>query len=231
GIGSTEVFADWVTSPENPRFTTVIANRMWRRIMGVGVIEPVDDLRDDTAPSDPALQRELERLIEDLGYDLREFQRVLLHTDLWQREAAALSPDAPGGAAFVGPALRRLTAEQLWDSLVTLVVPDVDATLDPPDAGARAVYDEFERARQMTDQDLEERLRVEMLRLTDRKQYLRERSERRAEARAEGRRARTLAKRLSRARQRGREERAETLFAELLATGRTAAEIEQMLRG
>ncbi|MDC0937096.1 DUF1549 domain-containing protein, partial [Pirellulales bacterium] len=39
-------FADWLTSPENPRFAQVIANRLWRRTMGVGLIEPVDDLKD-----------------------------------------------------------------------------------------------------------------------------------------------------------------------------------------
>ena len=39
-------YADWITSPENPRFASVIANRYWKRMMGVGLLEPVDDLGD-----------------------------------------------------------------------------------------------------------------------------------------------------------------------------------------
>ena len=41
-----EAFAQWVTSKENPRFAKTIANRLWKKLMGVGQIEPVDDIRD-----------------------------------------------------------------------------------------------------------------------------------------------------------------------------------------
>ncbi|MFG0317322.1 MAG: DUF1549 domain-containing protein [Planctomycetota bacterium JB042] len=230
-IGSREAFAEWVTAPENPRFTTVVANRMWKRVFGVGLIEPVDDLRDDTVPSDPALMAALERLMKDVGYDLRAFQRVLWHTDLWQREAAPLDATAPGGPAFVGPALRRLSAEQLWDSLVTLIVPDVDATLAAPDEGAREVYARFDEALAWTDDDLRERLELETLRRTDRKAYQRARARERAEARAHDREVRKLAKRLERARQRERTRRVADLEARLAQLGVSTAEVEQAVRG
>ncbi len=47
---------DWLTSPDNPRFTQVIANRLWKRAMRHGLVEPVDDWRDDK-PTHPELLR------------------------------------------------------------------------------------------------------------------------------------------------------------------------------
>ena len=60
-------------------------------------------------------------------FDLREFQRVLFNSQTYQRAASA-SPDLEKGPyLFPGPLVRRLTAEQVWDSLVVLSVgPDVD---------------------------------------------------------------------------------------------------------
>ena len=48
-----QAYAEWLTSPANPRFPTVVANRYWRRMMGVGLIEPVDDMRDGVEASHP----------------------------------------------------------------------------------------------------------------------------------------------------------------------------------
>lgn len=243
-VDSRQAFAEWLASPDNPRFTTVIANRMWKRVMGVGLIEPVDDLRDDTVASDPALMAELERLMRDVGYDLRQFQRVLLHTDLWQREAMApggfgdqaetgaeVASAAPIGTAFAGPALRRMTAEQLWDSLVTLIIPDVDATLAAPGYGAREVYARFEEAGSMSDEELREWVEIEQLRVTDKKQYKRERARQNADERTEVRRARSLVKKLGRAQRRGRDRLVRELTVRLEQLGWTTAEVEQALRG
>ena len=64
-------FGDWLTSPDNERFTQIIANRLWKRVMGRGLIEPVDDLRDDTVASHPELFKYLVQLMKDLHYDMR----------------------------------------------------------------------------------------------------------------------------------------------------------------
>jgi hypothetical protein len=152
-IGSRSAFADWLTSPHNPRFGRVIANRIWKRAFGRGIIEPVDDIRDSSVPSNPALMEYLEELMVELGYDLRAFSRVLYNTDSYQREAtrAAVPLDATYG--FPGPLLRRMTGEQMWDSLLTLAVEDVDATLAAPDAKAEAVYTRYEDITAMSAED------------------------------------------------------------------------------
>jgi hypothetical protein len=50
---------------ENPRFTTVIANRLWKKAMGMGLIEPVDEITDSTVPSNPQLMTFLEETMKD----------------------------------------------------------------------------------------------------------------------------------------------------------------------
>ena len=44
------VLADWITSEDNPRFTTMIANRIWKHVFGAALIEPIDTMMDDTLP-------------------------------------------------------------------------------------------------------------------------------------------------------------------------------------
>lgn len=120
-------FGEWLTSPENPRFTKVMANRMWKRAMGVGLIEPVDDFRSDTKASNPELMDYLEKLLADLDYDLQAFQRILYNTKTYQREASLEEPVPGAPYYFAGPILRRMTAEQVWDSIVSMVVDSPDA--------------------------------------------------------------------------------------------------------
>ena len=120
-------FAKWMTSPDNPRFAMTIANRMWKHIFGVGVKEPVTDLDDPNASVNPALLHHLANEMVRLKFDLKQFLRVLCNTQTYQREATSheLADNTP--YLFPGPILRRMTAEQAWDSCATLVVgADVD---------------------------------------------------------------------------------------------------------
>lgn len=121
-----EAFGDWLTSPENPRFTKVIANRLWKRAFGLGLIEPVDDLRENSVAPNAPLMAYLEQLMRDLDYDLQAFQRIVYRTKAYQREATD-EEHVPGAPYyFAGPILRRMTAEQIWDSLVAMTVSDPD---------------------------------------------------------------------------------------------------------
>lgn len=107
------------------RFAQVIANRMWKKVMGTGLIEPVDSIRNDTVASNPELMDFLSRLMVTVKYDLRQFQEIIYTTEAYQREA--VRQDVTEEAyAFQGAKLRRLTAEQVWDSLMTLAVPEID---------------------------------------------------------------------------------------------------------
>lgn len=137
------VYARWMTSPKNPRFTTVIANRLWKRTFGIGLIEPVDDMKDGIDPSNPALMKFLVAQMIDLKYDLKQSQRMLFNTKTYQREVTAREVTAEETYRFPGPVLRRLSAEQLWDSLMTMTIPDVDLRKGPPNRARRYTDGEY----------------------------------------------------------------------------------------
>lgn len=121
-----EGYAQWMTSSENPRFSKVIANRLWKRVFGVGVIEPVDDIRDDTTPSNPELMAHLEKLMIEHNYDIKQFLRILYNVKAFRRETSTEEIVSGEPYHFPGPILQRMSAEQLWDSFITLSIPYVD---------------------------------------------------------------------------------------------------------
>ena len=126
-----ESFASWVTSPDNPYFTKVIANRLWARTFGHGLVDPVDDWRDDSPSAHPAILAYLETTMKGAKYDLRQFLRILYHTQLFQRECLREEPAMGEPLAFRGPVLTRMSAEQLFDSFLVLTRPKIDDTASP----------------------------------------------------------------------------------------------------
>ena len=126
-----DVFADWLTSPQNPRFARNITNRIWKKAFGIGLIEPVNDIRDDSKCSNPEVMEFLTAELIRLNFDTRELQRIIFNTKAWQREATAYDVDPLEPYYFQGPILRRMTAEQIWDSLLTLAVYNVESFTRP----------------------------------------------------------------------------------------------------
>jgi len=140
GESPRHAFARWLTSPDNPRFAKNIANRMWKHAFGIGLIEPANDLRDDSECSNPELLNFLSSELIRLKFDVRELQRILCHTSVWQREAQVREPTEEGLYQFPGPILRRMTAEQIWDSLLTMAVYEFESFTRPSTRGlAQAV--------------------------------------------------------------------------------------------
>ncbi|MGI9241991.1 MAG: DUF1553 domain-containing protein, partial [Verrucomicrobiales bacterium] len=119
-------YASWLTDSQNPRFTRVITNRLWKRAFGIGLIEPVDDFRDDTEASNPALMKYLEGQMRSKGYDMKRFMRMVYNTRTYQRAATTEPVPTDQPYYYQGPLLRRMSAEQLWDSIITLTIPSPD---------------------------------------------------------------------------------------------------------
>ncbi len=120
-------FARWMTSPDNPRFAANIANRLWKKVFGLAVQEPVSDIDDPSKASNPELLAHLAQIMKLGRFDLREFQRVLFNSQTYQRTASETPDLEKGPYLFPGPLLRRMTAEQVWDSVMVLSTgPEVD---------------------------------------------------------------------------------------------------------
>ncbi len=117
-----EQYATWLTSADNPLFAKTIANRLWKKVMGVGLIDPVDDIREDSECENPELLEFLAAEMIRLGFDQKEFIRTLMYTKTYQRESSDFDPTVANFYHFPGPRLRRMTAEQVWDSILTIAV-------------------------------------------------------------------------------------------------------------
>jgi tetratricopeptide (TPR) repeat protein len=141
-----QVFARWLTSKDNPRFAITIANRLWKQVFGAGQIEPVDDMMDSTVAENPELMKFLESEMRELNFDMKEYLRILFNTETYQRQAC--TDELPLGAPYhlPGPVLRRMTAEQAWDSFVTLAVAAADYREPPAEIYKDAVAVDLSKA-------------------------------------------------------------------------------------
>ncbi|MFK7849511.1 MAG: DUF1549 domain-containing protein [Akkermansiaceae bacterium] len=135
-----QVFAQWVTSENNPYFTKVIANRLWDRTFGRGLVDPVDDWNENTRSAHPEVLAFLETTMKAVDYDLRQFSRILFHTSLFQRECDPVEPVAGTRHIVRGPALQRMTAEQLFDSMIVLTRGEITDTPSPTHANKWVAY-------------------------------------------------------------------------------------------
>lgn len=121
-----EKFAEWIVTRTGEQFAAVIANRMWQRIMGKGLYEPVDDYIEAKQTVHPALMSQLAKLMHDLDYDIRAFQHTLMLTRTFQFATNPNASTLEVGDDFHGRKIARLSSEQIWDSLITLSSGDPD---------------------------------------------------------------------------------------------------------
>lgn len=117
-----EVAGLWLVDPTNERFAQVMANRLWKRYFGVGLYEPADEWCSDIAASNPELLRWLADDFRSGGFDVKRTVRLILTSRTYRHVFDSDQPTAFDRTApdvpryFASPALRRLTAEQYWDT-------------------------------------------------------------------------------------------------------------------
>lgn len=125
-----EQLAVHFTNPGNLQFARTIVNRVWKRYLGLGIVEPVDDWEDAVA-SHPDLLEWLAREFVKHGYDLKWLAREITNTRVYQRQALANQDrdNLNGTRWFTSPQRRRMTAEQLLDSLFAAVGKPLNSEL------------------------------------------------------------------------------------------------------
>ncbi len=114
GVDRRAVLAEWLTSRKNPWFAKNIANRVWARFFGRGLVQPVDDVRVSNPPSHPDLYRRLGERLAAANFDIRELIREICASRTYQ---ATQHPDAPPASTYAGMAPRRMSAEQMLDAI------------------------------------------------------------------------------------------------------------------
>lgn len=129
--------ADWMTSPDNPYFAKAIVNRLWKRLMGRGLIEPTDDLRATNPATHPELLDLLTRDFIAHHFDLRHTIRQIVTSEAYARSEVT-TPDNAADDRFYSHALSRpLEPEVLADAIAD--VTGVPITYGDSPVGMRAI--------------------------------------------------------------------------------------------
>lgn len=118
GVDRRVVYADWLTTADNPFFARGLTNRIWSYFFHRGIIDPVDDLRTTNPPINPALLEALTKDFVDHKFDVRHLMRTIVMSQTYQRDSAPNETNAHDDANFSRFMPRRLPAESLLDSLV-----------------------------------------------------------------------------------------------------------------
>jgi hypothetical protein len=112
------LFADWLTTADNPYFAAAQVNRIWLHLMGRGLVDPNDDFRLTNPPTNPELLDWLTRDFVAGGYRLKRTVRHIMTSRVYQ--LASTSPPshpATDDGHHARAAVLPLQAEQLLDAL------------------------------------------------------------------------------------------------------------------
>ena len=119
-------FAEWLVSPKNPYFATAFVNRIWAHYFSRGLVEPIDDMRPENAPTHPKVLELLTAEFVDSGFDIKHLVRCLLNTRAYQRTSAS-QPTVPAdqrethrkasAAGYGRREVKLLSTDQLYESL------------------------------------------------------------------------------------------------------------------
>ena len=120
-----EVLADWLASPKNPYFAQNFVNRIWHHFFGIGIVEPVDDVRVSNPASNDPLLVELAKRFTESNYDFKALVRDICRTEAYQRSTEKNASNATDERNFASQTLRRIKAESMLD-----IISQVTSTRD-----------------------------------------------------------------------------------------------------
>ncbi len=117
GNSRREKLAKWVTSKDNPYFVRSYVNRVWSYLLGVGLIEPIDDIRAGNPPTNPALLEGLTQQFVNSNFNVRELIKTICKSRTYQHSIVTNAWNRDDDVNYSHALARRLPAEVLYDSI------------------------------------------------------------------------------------------------------------------
>ncbi len=112
-----EQLAHWITSKDNPYFAKSYVNRLWGYLLGVGLIEPIDDIRAGNPPTNPKLLDHLTEEFIKSGFDVRHMLQLICKSRTYQHSVIANKWNEDDEINYSHALARRLPAEVLYDAI------------------------------------------------------------------------------------------------------------------
>ena len=121
--GRRTVLAKWLTSPSNRLSGRVIANRIWQRHFGRGIVRSSNNFGQlGDPPTHPELLDYLSQQLVRFDWHLKPLHRMMLMSETYRLsstgESASVERD-PGNDYFTRFNVRRLSAEEIRDAVLT----------------------------------------------------------------------------------------------------------------
>ena len=132
--------ADWMLSPKNPTFAKVAANRIWAEVFGVGIVDPVDDLRATNPPSNDALLSALALHFREVGFDPKELLHTIFTSQVYAFSSQPNDTNASDSRNFSRHYRRRLKAEVLSDAISDITLQNEDFDGMPKETRATQLW-------------------------------------------------------------------------------------------
>lgn len=126
-------FAEWLTAKENPFFARAMANLIWRNLMGRGIVQPVDDIRDTNPPTHPELLAALARELAERHFDQKHLIRLIANSRTYQHSSRANAANRLDFKYYSRAYPKRLMSEVYMD-LIAQVTGVPDSFKDWPEA-------------------------------------------------------------------------------------------------
>ena len=112
-----EQLAAWITSEDNPYFARSYVNRLWGYLFGVGLIEPLDDIRAGNPPSNPELLNHLTRRFVESGFDVQAIVKEICKSRAYQLGIGTHRWNEDDRINYAHAYPKRLPAEVLYDTV------------------------------------------------------------------------------------------------------------------
>jgi hypothetical protein len=109
--------AAWITSPDNQYFAKSYVNRLWGYMFGVGIIEPIDDIRASNPPTNPELLDYLTEEFINSGFNVRHVFALICKSRTYQLALATNKWNEDDNLNYSHAIARRLPAEVLYDAI------------------------------------------------------------------------------------------------------------------
>lgn len=108
---------DWMTAPDNPYFARALCNRVWGHFMGVGLVDPVDDMRASNPPSNPQLLDALARDFVEHKFDLKHLIKTIMSSRVYGLSSAPTADNEADKRGYARYYARRLAPHVLLDAV------------------------------------------------------------------------------------------------------------------
>jgi hypothetical protein len=134
------VLVNWMTSPENPYFGQVMANRIWADMLGRGLVDPVDDIRATNPASNGPLLAALANDFRKQGFDIKKLIRTIATSTVYSLSSEPTERNLTDTRNYSRHYRQRLRAETLLDAVCDITQVSEKFEAMPPGSRSTQIW-------------------------------------------------------------------------------------------